>query len=274
MASPIRRGNSDIYKISPDGTSSTDNNITASSDKDELYPVVSHDAKRIAYTSGDRLFQSAIDGSNEIEITNNSIFSTRNFTPTYLSWSNKSNFITFQNTKENTHHYIDSQYDTKINKSITSIFKNDTTYTSTYLSFSPVEDEVIFVNRITNPLGVVNWSSLETSNLGGSNDSADVILSLDAIITNPQFFKNGKQLLYQLNNSISMIDVDGENKTNLINQGSFELIAGFSASPDGTEVVYSSNISGNYELYILTISSKEINQITNTPEDELYPFWN
>ena len=268
-------GNTDIFEINTDGSSSK--NITNSTDKDEFYPAISHDAKRIAYASGDRLFQSAIDGSNEVEITNNSIFSTRDFTPTYLSWSNKSNFITFQNAKENVYHYIDSQYDTKINKSIAKNFSNSTKYISTFITFSPIKDKVIFVNKYeTDPMTgtVVNWSSLELADLSGENDSTGVILSPEGVITTLQFFKNGEQLLYQYGNSIYMIDVDGENNTKLVSQDSFELISGFSASPDGSQIVYSSNISGNYELYVFDLETKEATKITNTTEDELHPFWN
>jgi len=265
----------EVYEINPDGSEKI--NITNTPYRNEDYPSVSHDAKRIAYTSGDRLFQSAIDGSDEVEITNNSIFSTREFTPTFLSWSDKSNFITFNNTKDTTNHYVDSQYDTKIKKSITSSFKNDQGYVSTYINFSPVEDKVVFVNRhYVNPfIGIsVNWSSLEIANLKGENDSSAVIISPEGVITKLSFFKDGESLLYQFGNSISMIDVTSENNINLVNQGSGEEISGFSASPDGTQIVYSSNISGNYELYILTIDSKEVTQLTNTVEDELHPFWN
>ena len=265
----------EVYEINPDGSEKI--NITNTPYRNEDYPSVSHDAKRIAYTSGDRLFQSAIDGSDEVEITNNSIFSTREFTPTFLSWSDKSNFITFNNTKDSTNHYVDSQYDTRINKSIFSSFKNDQSYVSSFINFSPVEDKVIFVNRhYANPFTglYVNGSSLEIANLKGENDSSDVIISSEVEITTLSFFKDGESLLYQFGNAVSMIDVNGENNIKLINQGNGEEISGFSASSDGTQIVYSSNISGNYELYILIIDSKEVRQLTNTVEDELHPFWN
>jgi len=260
--SKIVDGNSDIFKINIDG--SEVKNITNSFNKSEFYPAISHDAKRIAFASGDRLFQSAIDGTDEIEITNNSIFSTKSFTPTYLSWSDKSNFITFQDQEFGDKHYIDSQYDTKIKRSLTKVFEGDG-FSSYNLSFSPIEAKVVFTYT-EQPLG---GTKMGISSLEGFESD---LIWIDQFGLHPQYFKDGSKLLYIGNESIDMIDIDGENKKNLVLIESD--ISGFSASPDGTQIVYSSNISGNYELYILTIDSKEVTQLTNTVEDELHPFWN
>jgi len=252
----------DVYEINPDGSEKI--NITNTPYRNEDYPSVSHDAKRIDFASGDRLFQSAIDGTDEIEITNNSIFSTKSFTPTYLSWSDKSNFITFQDQEFRDKHYIDSQYDTKIKRSLTKAFEGNG-FSSYNLSFSPVEAKVVFTYT-EQPLG---GTKMGISSLEGFESD---LIWIDQFGLRPQYFKDGSKLLYIGNESIDMIDIDGENKQNLVPIESD--ISGFSASPDGTQIVYSSNISGNYELYILTIDSKEVAQLTNTVEDELHPFWN
>lgn len=251
----------DIYEIDPDGTDEV--NIT-DSERLEDYPAISHDAKRIAYASGDQLFQSAIDGTDEIEITNNSIFSTQDFTPTHISWSNKSNFITFQDSKSNNKHYIDSQYDTKINKSIDKIFKDSTDHPSSYLSFSTTEDKIAFSWLDT--LGDYKIGISDLEGFSGEN----LVFSTNGI--HPVFFKDGNQLLFSWKD-LKIIDIDGNNEKLLV-EVTLEDIQGYSTSPDGTQIIYSSNISGNYELYILTISSGETTQLTNTPEDELHPFWN
>ncbi|MBL4653285.1 MAG: PD40 domain-containing protein, partial [Flavobacteriales bacterium] len=142
-------------------------------------------------------------------------------------------------------------------------------------TFSPTEDKVVFVKISNSPTGVnPETSSIEAINLLDNSDSITTILPFEKIIRNIQFSKDGEHLFYQ-NDAVSLniINLDDSSKSSILKLGSGD-IQGFSASPDGTQIVYSSNISGNYELYILTISSKEITQITNTSEDEVHPFWN
>lgn len=44
-------------------------------------------------------------------------------------------------------------------------------------------------------------------------------------------------------------------------------------SPDGDKVVFSSNVSGSYEIYVIDISSGESSILTNNNWDDLYPVW-
>lgn len=45
------------------------------------------------------------------------------------------------------------------------------------------------------------------------------------------------------------------------------------ASPDGAEVAFASNRSGQWDLYTLNLATGKITQITNTPAYEAYPSW-
>jgi Tol biopolymer transport system component len=44
-------------------------------------------------------------------------------------------------------------------------------------------------------------------------------------------------------------------------------------SPDGTRVALTSNVNGNYEIYVLNIATFESDALTNNNWDDLYPTW-
>lgn len=44
-------------------------------------------------------------------------------------------------------------------------------------------------------------------------------------------------------------------------------------SPDGTHIAFASNVNGNYEIYVLNISTGESDALTNNNWDDLYPTW-
>lgn len=44
-------------------------------------------------------------------------------------------------------------------------------------------------------------------------------------------------------------------------------------SPDGTKIAFTSNVNGNYEIYVLNPSTGESNVLTNNNWDDLYPAW-
>lgn len=44
-------------------------------------------------------------------------------------------------------------------------------------------------------------------------------------------------------------------------------------SPDGTHVAFTSNVNGNYEIYVLNIATGQSVALTNNNWDDLYPTW-
>ncbi|MBA3868891.1 MAG: PD40 domain-containing protein [Anaerolineae bacterium] len=46
-----------------------------------------------------------------------------------------------------------------------------------------------------------------------------------------------------------------------------------SVSPDGRQIIFSSNRDGNYELYLMNIDGSNQRRLTNTQDDEINPSW-
>ncbi len=46
-----------------------------------------------------------------------------------------------------------------------------------------------------------------------------------------------------------------------------------SSSPDGKKIVFESNRSGRFEIYIMELETKRIKKILSSPSDDRYPFW-
>ncbi len=46
-----------------------------------------------------------------------------------------------------------------------------------------------------------------------------------------------------------------------------------SLSPDGKQVAFASNRSGYWDIYILTLATGEVRQVTDTPEYDSAPTW-
>jgi TolB protein len=67
---------------------------------------------------------------------------------------------------------------------------------------------------------------------------------------------------------ILMMDDDGKNVQNLTNEGFHGAI-----SPNGKNIVFSSERDGNYEIYIMDNDGKNQTRLTNTPGNELFPSW-
>jgi TolB protein len=44
-------------------------------------------------------------------------------------------------------------------------------------------------------------------------------------------------------------------------------------SPDGSEILYTSNREGSYDLYTMDLTGSHLNRLTNTAQPELYPAW-
>ena len=68
------------------------------------------------------------------------------------------------------------------------------------------------------------------------------------------------------------MNVDGSNQTNISNHGGDDQYPRW--FPNGTRIVFSSNRTGDYEIYVMNIDGTNLQNLTNTPGyDDTYPCW-
>lgn len=74
-----------------------------------------------------------------------------------------------------------------------------------------------------------------------------------------------------VNSEIILIEPDGSNAVNLTNHPSADKYGSW--SPDGTKVLFQSNRSGNFQLFIIDIDSGELTQLTDNEGDNIHGDW-
>jgi len=96
----------------------------------------------------------------------------------------------------------------------------------------------------------------------------------------PKWSPDGKNIAFISQDCmLYLIDPDGKNQIKLteIDKKKIDLIAvsSFVWSPDGKRIaVCGSSFNGSYDIYIIDINSKEVKNLTNTPDwDETNPSW-
>lgn len=98
---------------------------------------------------------------------------------------------------------------------------------------------------------------------------------VDVWDSEPAWSPDGTQIAFtriypnqNMREELWIMDADGNNQI-------FIGVEGFAAkwSSDGTHFIYSSKISGNYEIYTCRINGTDIQQITNTTTNEWFPIW-
>lgn len=91
----------------------------------------------------------------------------------------------------------------------------------------------------------------------------------------PVFAPDGNSILYVTfnpetnSNALATMDIDGNNKSILIDYTGSEWSANY--SPDGQYIVFTSNRSGQDQLYLMTADGREVQQITT--DGGLYASW-
>lgn len=94
----------------------------------------------------------------------------------------------------------------------------------------------------------------------------------------PRISSDGEQLLYcancigkDVNSDIYLISADGENPINLTNHTASDRYGSW--SPDGKQILFESNRNGNFELYVLSLETKELRQLTFNESNDIQGDW-
>lgn len=98
---------------------------------------------------------------------------------------------------------------------------------------------------------------------------------------NPVWSPDGSSIIYQSNynpdirGDIFLISIEGNNPTNLTNNPSYD--GGGAFSPDGSQIAFWSTRAkagiGNAEIFVLTLETGELIQVTDNNYDDISPLW-
>ena len=70
---------------------------------------------------------------------------------------------------------------------------------------------------------------------------------------------------------IITIQLNGENRTNLTNHPADDVDPDW--SPDGTQIAFSSNRDGDYDIWVMDADGSNLVKVTDTEENEFEPKW-
>jgi TolB protein len=244
-----RDSNENIYSINIDGTGLT--RLTDYSGND-LYPEVSPDSEKIAYTSDiGGVWQIMImdwDGKNKKQITYN------NFRSAYPSWSFDCKYIYFEG-------YIDGDWELFRIKSNGTEQKRLTFNPGSHdwhPSGHPYKYEIIYESGTT---GHENIYAMNHNGSGKRNITKD-----GPRRRAPDISFDGNKITYMRysgdNSDIWIMDYNGQNETRLTDNPDWDGHPSF--SPDGKYIVYEERKGSTENLILIDLISGERTNITNS----------
>jgi len=247
-----RTGNGDIYVMDADG--SNPRRLTTS-DEVEYWPSWSPDGKRIAYSDGD-INVINLDGTGLTKLTTHSA---PDWEP---AWSPDGNHIAWSSMRDGNAEMYLMNADGSNKVRLTSNNAIDG-----YPSWSPDGKKIAFS---TDRDG--NWE-IYVMDADGSNQTRVTNTSYNEwrAVWSP----DGDKFVIStdLDDGIFIMNVDGSGLTRMTDQPAINA----SWIPDGSGIIFNSNITGSHEIYILEILSNmevgNITQLTQNNVDDGHPVW-
>ncbi len=132
--------------------------------------------------------------------------------------------------------------------------------------------------RSSNPLGLFGDLPERTPVIGSPLDSPGNIeqttFTTEGSDFDPEVDASGKYLLFAStrhrdNSDIYVQKIGGTTVTQLTNDPAKDIMPTF--SPDGSQIAFASDRSGNWDIYIMDVSGGKATQITNGPTHDLHP---
>ncbi len=141
---------------------------------------------------------------------------------------------------------------------------------------TPVSDQP--GGRSLNPLGLFGDLPEQTAGSGSPLDSPgnveQITFTIEGSDFDPEVDASGKYLLFAStrhrdNSDIYVQKIGGTTVTQLTNDPAKDIMPTF--SPDGSQIAFASDRSGNWDIYLMDVSGGKATQITNSPTHDLHP---
>lgn len=153
----------------------------------------------------------------------------------------------------------------------------DTFHNEWWSDFSP-EDDIIYVSSDYGKSERFGGSEIFELKTDGTFTRITFSADSNSFNIHPRVSSDGSQMLYcsdclgtDVNSEIFLIKSDGSNPVNLSNHPSVDKYGSW--SPDGKNILFESNRTGNFEIYVMNLETKDLVQLTNNEFDDIQGDW-
>jgi len=191
--------------------------------------------------------------------------------PRWSKTSDKILFYTYRHDSEGAELYTISPDKTGLTR-LTETYHNEW-----WSDFSP-SDSIIYVSSDYDKSKRFGGSEIYALKTNGDFTRLTYDSDSSSFNISPRVSSDGNELLYcsnclgkDVNGEVYLIQADGTNPVNLTNHPSFDRNGSW--SPDGTRILFESNRSGNFELYVMDLATKELTKLTDNEHNNIQGDW-
>ena len=269
-----RDGDNEIFAMNSDGT--IERQLTHNKAND-VFPAWSPDGSTITFSS-DRhevnnldVYSMDADGSNVVQLTNSP------GEDRATSWTSDGELIVFHSSRDrDATHTFDIFVMNADGSGETKIFQNGS---AAYVCGDSVNGRIVF-NSSGDPVGTNPEGDFEIFTMDIAGGDVQQLTFNDVLDSGPKWSPDCSMISYNSIDAgasldIHRIDANGTGDVNLTNApGVFDAFSAW--SPDGTEIVFSSNRDVNFEIYTMSsVDGSDVTRLTFTRKGQadLRPDW-
>lgn len=260
-----RDGNAEIYTIHADG--STETRLTNNRALD-IAPDLSPDGSQIVFVSdrdgNEEIYRMNSDGSGVVRLT------TAPARDSYPFWSADGTKIIFCSQRDDGRTY-EVYLINGDGTNPTRITNNSVSEEWAYLS--PDMQKIVYA------VGPFPDYSLYVMNVDGSDQHQ--VFSSDKMAAFPKWSRDGRTIAFnhailssgRIIGDICLVDQDGSDLRQITTTDKDFVSEGAYWSPDGNRIVFQSNRTGNFQIYVMNADGSDIVRLTNHRGNDFYPSW-
>lgn len=152
------------------------------------------------------------------------------------------------------------------------------TYHNEWWSDASVEGDIIYTSSDRDKSERFGGSEIYAIKPNGTYERLTQAKDTTSFNIYPRVSPDGTQLLYcanclgkEVDSEVMLLNIDGSNPENLSDHPSMDKYGTW--SPDGSKVLFSSNRTGSFDLYVLDMATRNIIQLTDNAHNDIHGDW-